>query len=105
MEERTFLEDDFQFANTRHDIMLQDEVLPQKPFWKDILHRFCENKGAVVRCIFILIIIVLAIIVPMVSLWGFDDINTAMANRTPNGENWFGTISILRKSIRKIFCG
>lgn len=90
MEDLIFLEDDFEFVSEPQEL-IKDEVLPDKPFWKDAVHRFCENKGAVIGLIFIVLVILLAIFVPMLSSWKYDDINTSIANIKPNGTHWFGT--------------
>ena len=105
MEDKTFLEDDFTFVSQDHEVILKDEVLPEKPFWKDILKRFCENKGAVIGGIFILLITILAIVVPMLSSWGFDDINTSIANHTPDSTNWFGTDNYGRDLFIRVWKG
>ena len=105
MEDKTFLEDDFTFVSQDHEVILKDEVLPEKPFWKDILKRFCENKGAVIGGSFILLITILAIVVPMLSSWGFDDINTSIANHTPDSTNWFGTDNYGRDLFIRVWKG
>ena len=105
MEDKTFLEDDFTFVSQDHEVILKDEVLPEKPFWKDILKRFCENKGAVIGRIFILLITILAFVVPMLSSWGFDDINTSIANHTPDSTNWFGTDNYGRDLFIRVWKG
>lgn len=85
-----FLEDDFHFA-TDYQHTYQEQALPQKPLWKDVFQRFSQNKGAIIGCICILVVIILAIIVPMLSSWNYDDINTQLSNQTPNATHWFGT--------------
>ena len=40
MEDKTFLEDDFTFVSQDHEVILKDEVLPEKPFWKDNFKTF-----------------------------------------------------------------
>ena len=72
---------------------------------KIILKRFCENKGAVIGGIFILLITILAIVVPMLSSWGFDDINTSIANHTPDSTNWFGTDNYGRDLFIRVWKG
>ena len=63
-----FLPDDFEFVGDKVDIT-KDVVAPAKPAWKDMLGRFCKNKGAIIGLICILIITLLAIFAPMFSSW------------------------------------
>ncbi|WP_416325572.1 ABC transporter permease [[Eubacterium] hominis] len=104
MEDMTFLENDFEFVSEPQEL-IKDEVLPDRPFWKDALHRFCENKGAVFGAIFIIIFILLAIFVPMLSSWEFDDMNTKIANITPNAVHWFGTDNYGRDLFVRVWSG
>lgn len=84
-----FENDDFQLVGDKHDIN-KDEVTPDTPFWKDVISRFIDNKGAMIGSIFILIIILLAIICPIISSYEFDKVSTieqSMAPRVPILEN------------------
>ncbi|WP_434799004.1 ABC transporter permease [Terrisporobacter vanillatitrophus] len=84
-----FQNDDFQFVGDKHDIN-KDEVMPDAPFWKDVINRFIDNKGAMIGSICILIIVVLAIICPIMSNYEFDKVSTkeqSMAPRVPVLEN------------------
>lgn len=104
MEKRTFLDDDFEFVAQELEL-IKDEEIPEQSFWKDAWRRFCENKGALIGLIFIMLIIALAIFVPMISSWGFDDINTKIANTKPNGIHWFGTDNYGRDLFVRTFQG
>lgn len=104
MEKLTFLEDDFEFIPQELALM-KDEVIPEQSFWKDAWRRFCENKGAVIGLICVCFLIVLAIFVPMFSSWGFDDINTKLANTQPNATHWFGTDNYGRDLFVRTFQG
>ncbi len=90
MDKFDFLPDDFEFVGEKQDIT-KDVVAPAKPFWKDAIGRFFKNKGSVIGLVIIAIYIVLAIIVPMVSQWGYSDINTSLSNISPNSTHFFGT--------------
>ena len=90
MDDSQFLPDDFELVGDKQNILI-DEVLPSKPMWKDIFERFTENKGAVIGIIMIGIIALLAIIVPMVSRWSYDAIDSSMAALKPSSVHWFGT--------------
>lgn len=85
-----FLPDDFEFVGDKIDIT-KDVVAPAKPAWKDVVSRFCKNKGAVIGLICIVIIALLAIFAPMVSSWEYDKIDTTIKNIAPCAEHIFGT--------------
>ena len=85
-----FLPDDFEFVGDKVDIT-KDVVAPAKPAWKDMLGRFCKNKGAIIGLICILIITLLAIFAPMFSSWEYDKIDTTIKNIAPCAEHIFGT--------------
>lgn len=90
MENIEFLPDDFELVGDKQDIT-KDVVAPAKPGWKEALGIFCQNKGAVIGVICIIIIAILAIVAPMLSSWKYDAINTDLKNIAPCGEHWFGT--------------
>lgn len=104
MEDFTFLENDFELVSAPQEL-IKEEVLPDKPFWKDALHRFCENKGAIIGVICIVVIILLAIFVPIFSSWEFDNMDTSIANITPNTTNWFGTDAYGRDLFVRVWKG
>lgn len=104
MEDFTFLENDFELVSEPQEL-IKEEVLPDKPFWKDALHRFSENKGAIVGVICIIIIVLLAIFVPIFSSWEFDNMDTSIANITPNTTNWFGTDAYGRDLFVRVWKG
>ena len=47
--------------------MKTDIVYEGQSFWRDVLHRFRKNKGAVVGACFILFLLIMAIFAPMLS--------------------------------------
>ncbi len=90
MDKFEFLSDDFELVGDKVDISI-DVVEVHRPAWKDIVKRFCKNKGAVIGLAFITIIVLLSIFVPMFSSYEYDAIDTASANIKPNADHWFGT--------------
>lgn len=76
-----FRSDDFQLAN-REDLYI-DKVYENQSFWKDVISRLSANKGAVVGLIFIIIIVLFAIIVPMVTNSGINDVNVIHQSLPP----------------------
>ena len=84
-----FIENDFELVLDKYDIHT-DKVMDSIPFFKDVLNRFKENKGALVGAICILVITILAIICPMLSEYKFDAVSTkeqSMPPRIPVVEN------------------
>jgi oligopeptide transport system permease protein len=85
-----FLPDDFEFVGDKQDIT-KDVVIPTVPFWTDVWRRFKKNKGAVIGATIIIIIVIMSILMPMLSKYTFDGIDTAVANQGPSAQHWFGT--------------
>lgn len=90
MEKVEFLENDFEFVGDKVDIS-KDEVVPEISTFKDMVLRFTKNKGAVIGLFCIVVITLLAIIVPIVSSYEYDAIDTASANIKPCMQHLFGT--------------
>lgn len=103
-QEFNFLPDDFEFVGDKQDIQ-KDAVIEARPQWKDIVGRFKKNKGAVIGMIAIIIIVLLAIIVPMISTFKYDDINTKIASIAPNSVHLFGTDDYGRDLFVRTFQG
>lgn len=99
-----FLPDDFELVGDRQDIN-KDVVTEAKPQWKEIVRRFTNNKGAIIGLIAIVIIVILAIFVPLISTFKFDDVNTTLASIEPNFTHLFGTDSFGRDLFVRTFFG
>jgi oligopeptide transport system permease protein len=84
-----FLPDDFEFVGDKQDIT-KDVVIPTVPFWTDVWRRFKKNKGAVIGATIIIIIVIMSILMPMLSKYTFDGIDTAAASQGPSAQHWFG---------------
>ena len=87
--EYEFLDNDFELVLDNHDIHT-DKIMPNAPFFKDVIKRFKSNKGAIVGALCIFIILILSIICPIISNYEFDMVNTkqqSMAPRIPVIEN------------------
>ena len=104
MEDYKFLPDDFEFVGDKRDITI-DEVIPTTSAWKDAIKRFCQNKGAVLAVIIILVITLFAIFAPMFSTWDYSEINTSLKNIYPNGVHLFGTDSYGRDLWTRLWYG
>ena len=64
---------------------------PSVTYWSDAWRRFKENKLAMISAIILLLIVVLAIVVPMVSRYTYDQNNLMATNKAPSMEHLFGT--------------
>ncbi len=85
-----FLPNDFEFVGDAQDIHTE-KALPIAPFWKDFLKRLLKNKGAVAGAIVIIIIATMAIVVPFVSPYEYDVMDTSVQNQLPSADHLFGT--------------
>ena len=73
-------------------------------FWKEVWIRFSHNKLAVVGMIIISIVALMAIFVPFLSPYRYDEI-LGRFNEAPNGSNWFGTDDLGRDVFTRIWYG
>lgn len=78
-----FCEDDFLPA--KEELIKTNIIYKEKneAKWKNIYYQFSKNKGAVIGLIAILIIIILAILVPIISKYSYDAVDTTRQNLTP----------------------
>ena len=53
------------------------------PRWKDILYRFTRNKGSLIGIIAIFLVILLAVFGPLLTPYGYADVNTKQQNLPP----------------------
>ncbi|GEK31574.1 MAG: ABC transporter permease [Kurthia sp.] len=73
-------------------------------FWKEVWVRFSHNKLAVVGMIIIGIVALMAIFVPWLSPYKYDEI-LGRFNEAPNGSNWFGTDDLGRDVFTRVWYG
>jgi oligopeptide transport system permease protein len=99
-----FEPNDFELVGDKQDIT-KDVVTPDRSNWKDMLSRFTANKGAVLGITLIAIIVLLAIFVPIISNFKYDDINMALADIQPNLTHLFGTDAYGRDLFVRCFQG
>jgi len=60
-----------------------DKNYKSQPFWKDVLVRFCKNKGAIFGAIMILLLVILALLGPGMNPYEFDNVNIPHQNLAP----------------------
>lgn len=83
IEKRSFLPDDFQFAQM--DGRIYDQVFEGKPigFFQDAWLRFKQNKAAIGAFVIILFIVLMAIFAPMFANYGYREQHTAFGVLPP----------------------
>ncbi|GEK32381.1 oligopeptide transport system permease protein OppC [Kurthia zopfii] len=73
-------------------------------FWKEVWVRFSHNKLAVIGMIVIGLVALMAIFVPFLSPYRYDEI-LGRFNEAPNGSNWFGTDDLGRDVFTRVWYG
>ena len=77
-----FLQNDFE--RVFQDERLKTDVIYQgQSFWKDVWHRFIQNKGALFGFIMIAFLLLMAIFAPMLSSHGYDSVMMDHVNLPP----------------------
>ncbi len=104
LDQITFLENDFEFVGDSQDIY-HEKAMPIAPFWKDFLKRLKKNKGAMIAGILVILIIAVSIIVPLVSPFEFDLVDTSLRSIAPNGTYFFGTDELGRDLFIRVWKG
>lgn len=66
-------------------------AMESKTFLRDVWDRYKKNKLAMIGLIFLIIMVVMAIFVPILSKYGFEDQNIALKNAMPSLDHPFGT--------------
>lgn len=74
-------------------------------FAKDVWRRFCRNKLALFGGICVIVIALLAIVGPVISQYGYDEVDLEMTNVGPCAEHWFGTDRLGRDLFVRVLYG
>ena len=80
-------------------------AMESKTFLRDVLDRYKKNKLAMIGLIFLIIMVVMAIFVPILSKYGFEDQNIALKNAMPSLEHPFGTDKLGRDIFVRVMYG
>lgn len=94
-----FVKDDMGYADA--DKMTS----PSITYWSDAWRRFNENKLAVISAVVLMIIGILAIVIPFVSQYSYDQVDLLNTNVRPNPAHWFGTDDLGRDIFIRCFEG
>ncbi|KLI57694.1 ABC transporter permease, partial [Brachyspira hyodysenteriae] len=74
-------------------------------YWQDAYRRFKKNRVALISIIVIGVIAILSIIIPMVSEYGYAQINRGVENSLPTLEHPFGTDTLGRDLLVRCMIG
>ena len=80
-------------------------AIQSKTFLKDTWDRFKKNRLALIGLIFLTLMILAAIIIPMVSPYGYEEQNMALRNALPSLEHPFGTDKFGRDILVRVMYG
>lgn len=80
-------------------------AMESKTFLRDVWDRYKKNKLAMIGLIFLIIMVVMAIFVPILSKYGFEDQNITLKNAMPSLDHPFGTDKLGRDIFVRVMYG
>ncbi len=80
-------------------------AMESKTFLRDVWDRYKKNKLAMIGLIFLIIMVVMAIFVPILSKYGFEEQNIALKNAMPSLDHPFGTDKLGRDIFVRVMYG
>lgn len=80
-------------------------AMESKTFLRDVWDRYKKNKLAMIGLIFLIIMVVMAIFVPILSKYGFEDQNIGLKNAMPSLDHPFGTDKLGRDIFVRVMYG
>jgi oligopeptide transport system permease protein len=80
-------------------------LMPSKTFARDTWERFCKNRRALFGLILLFVILLLAFLVPAVSPYPYDGMNTSVMNQGPSLSHLMGTDQFGRDEFTRVLCG
>ena len=80
-------------------------AMESKTFLRDVWDRYKKNKLAMIGLIFLVIMVVMAIFVPILSKYRFEDQNIALKNAMPSLDHPFGTDKLGRDIFVRVMYG
>lgn len=90
MEDKKFLENDFEFVTNKTEVF-QEQPIPTASFFQDFIKRLTKNKVATAGGIVIIVVALIAIIAPNFSSYEYDLVDTSIQSLKPSLTHWFGT--------------
>lgn len=70
-----------------------------------VMKRLAKNKLAMVGLFVIILLVFVAVFAPLISPYGYEELNPANAFASPSAEHWFGTDSLGRDIFSRILYG
>ena len=80
-------------------------ALESKTYFQDAWSRFKKNRLALVSLVFLAAMVLLAIVVPLLSPYTYDEINLGLINALPSRAHWLGTDKFGRDILVRIMYG
>ena len=80
-------------------------AMESKTFLRDVWDRYKKNKLAMIGLIFLIIMVVMAIFVPILSKYGFEEQNIALKNAMPSLDHPFGNDKLGRDIFVRVMYG
>ena len=80
-------------------------VVESKTYLQDAWSRFKKNKLAMVSLAFLTVMVVLAVFVPVLSPYAYDEMDLSQINLLPNASHWLGTDKFGRDILVRIMYG
>nr|PZN39799.1 MAG: diguanylate cyclase [Bacillota bacterium] len=74
----------------------QETPRPSTTYWQDAWRRLRQHRLAMLGLTVIVVLVLLAIFVPMLSPYAYDEQNLTKAYQPPSAEHWFGTDNLGR---------
>lgn len=78
---------------------------PKLSYWQDAWRRLKQNKLAVFSLGVIIFLIVMAVLVPWLSKYGYDQQHLSDSNEKPGGKFWFGSDGLGRDLFTRVWYG
>ena len=77
----------------------------KESFSKQTLKRLCKNKVAVFALVVLVILALLAVFAPLVTPYGYEEMDFMNINAGPSAQHWFGTDAIGRDVLSRLIYG
>ena len=95
-----------QFERTLKSTAALNEIKrPATTYWKDAWRRLRSNPVAMVSMGILALIVILAIVIPFVSPYAYDQQDYTAINQGPSAQHWFGTDSLGRDIFVRCWAG
>ena len=80
-------------------------AVESKTYFQDAWSRFRKNQRAMLSLVFLTVMVLLAVFVPLLSPYAYDEMDFAQINALPNAAHWLGTDKFGRDILVRIMYG